>query len=100
VTSVAISDDEQTLKKFTVSEFRRILQASNLVATVAFWRGIEPLAPPELKLRAMGILREFAVLAYEDCRGWAFSPQQAECFEYCGLTPWGVRSPGSTGVIT
>jgi hypothetical protein len=41
------------------------------------------------------VLRQLAELAYADCGGRPFSPQQAECLEYCGLVPKGIR-PGGT----
>jgi hypothetical protein len=34
---------------------------------------------------------------YEDCQGIALSPQEAECFRYCGLTPRGVSPSGALG---
>jgi len=66
---------------------------ASFVGAVAFWRDLERLADPELRtqLRAMGILTEIARISFAACGGMAYSPQQAECFEYCGLTPQGVR---------
>jgi hypothetical protein len=75
------------------------MQAFNFVGAVLFWRQLERLAVPERPTRkhATGLLRELAKRAFEDCQGWAYSPQQAESFEYCGLKTIGVRRPGSLG---
>jgi hypothetical protein len=69
------------------------MRCSNFVGAVAFWRSVEKLAAPERRTRfhALGVLREFARLSFEDCAGFAFSPQHAECLEYCGFAPIGVR---------
>jgi hypothetical protein len=71
------------------------------VGAVAFWRALERLAAPDpnTRLHARGVLRELAERAFDDCLGVAFSPQEAECFRYCGLIPAGVRSPGALGRI-
>jgi hypothetical protein len=84
---------------FSAAEFCQLMQAYNFMGAVAFWRQSERLARPEKRtcLHAMRLLCELARRAFEDCQGLAFSPQQAERFEYCGLTPIGIRSPGSAG---
>jgi hypothetical protein len=93
------SDADQAIRSFTAEQFARILRAQAFIASVAFWRDLDRLAQPDAETRfhAMLILREIAERAYEDCGGHAFSPQEAECFRYCGLTPAGVRSAGSVG---
>jgi hypothetical protein len=75
------------------------MRACNFVGAVAFWRQLERLADPEQQTRmhAMGVLRELGKRAFDDCEGLALSPHQAECFMYCGMTPTGIRSPGSLG---
>jgi hypothetical protein len=97
---VEISDDSGcTTKRFTSEQFQQALRASNFVAIVSFWRRVHQLANPEPLscLHAGGLLREIARRAFDDCQGLAFSHQQEECFRYCGLTPTGVRPPGSLG---
>jgi hypothetical protein len=73
--------------------------SSNFVGAVAFWRALEHLADPEpqTRLHAMILLAELARGSFAACGGMAYSPQQAECLEYCGLTPIGIRRPGSVG---
>jgi hypothetical protein len=85
--------------KDTAEEFRKVLRSSNFVGAVVFWRALERLAAPDshTRLHAMGVLRQLAERAFYDCLGVAFSLQEAECFRYCGLTPAGVRTPGSLG---
>src|SRR5262249_31255802 len=75
-------------KEFSSAEFHQILQASNFVAVSAFWRGLERFADSEsqVRLHAMGVLTELAQSCFRACEGWAYSPQQAECFLYLGLT--------------
>jgi hypothetical protein len=94
--SVAVSGGEQATKSFSASEFRRVMQSANFIGAVAFWRTLEPLADPELRtrLQAMGVLAELARSSFAAWGGMAYSPQESESFEYCGLTPRGVRSPG------
>jgi hypothetical protein len=86
--SVAIAEG-----RLTKEELCRILRASGFVGAVAFWRPLEQLAPPELAERAKGTLHVIARFTYEECEGMAYSPEQAESFEYCGLNPRGVRRP-------
>jgi hypothetical protein len=45
-------------------------------------------------------LRFMAERSWEECEGWPYSPAQAQCLEYCGLQPRGVRSPGSSAMST
>lgn len=94
--SVALAEKSGT-KRFTEEEFRMAMRSSSFTGAVAFWRSLEQLACPEsiTRMHAMGVLKEMARQAYEDCRGHAYSPQQLECLEYCGLKPKGVRLPGS-----
>jgi hypothetical protein len=93
------SDADQALRSFTAEEFGQIQRAQSFTGSVAFWRTLDRLAHPEVETRfhAVAILRELAELAYADCGGHAFSPQQAECFEYCGLAPKSIRPAGSIG---
>jgi hypothetical protein len=69
------------------------------MGAVSFWRQLERLADSDSPTRAhaMCLLRELAKRAFADCDGLAFSPQEAECFRYCGLAPLGVRVPGTLG---
>jgi hypothetical protein len=85
---------DRTTKQFTAEEFAKVLRRSNFVGAVVFWRALERLAAPDphTRLHAMGLLRELAGRAFDDCLGFAFSPQEAECFRYCGLMPRGVRT--------
>lgn len=94
----SVAEVEYT-KLLTALEFRQVMRASNFIGAVAFWRALERLTQPEpqTRLDAMQILRDLARQAFEDCGRIAFSPQEAECFEYCGLKPLGLRSPGSAG---
>jgi hypothetical protein len=94
----AISDRKQSSKTFTAAEFRQVMNCASFIGAVKFWRLLDGLAHPEsrTRLHAIGLLAELARTSFAACGGMAFSPQQAECFEYCGLTPRGVRSPGST----
>jgi hypothetical protein len=82
-----------------MEEFGQIQRAQSFIGSVSFWRALHRLAKPsaEITFHATLILREIAELAYADCGGYAFSPQQADCFEYCGLVPKGIRAPGSAG---
>jgi hypothetical protein len=86
--AVAIDADS---KLVSAAEFCQVAQAFNFIGAVAFWRQLERLAKPERQttIHAMGVLREIAKRAFVDCDGLAFSPQQAECFRYCALTPLG-----------
>ena len=43
----------------------------------------------------LGVLKEMAWQADEDCGGLAYSPAEFECLEYCGLKPNGIRPPGA-----
>jgi len=92
----SVTESEQT-QSFTYQEFGRIMRCSNFIGAVAFWRSLERLTVPEESTRshALGVLRELARRSFEDCAGFPFSPQHAECLEYCGFAPIGVRSPGS-----
>jgi hypothetical protein len=76
-------------------EFGKVLRSSNFVGAVVFWRALERLAAPDphTRLHAMGVLRQLAERAFDDCLAIAYSPQEAECLQYCGLTPMGVRPP-------
>jgi hypothetical protein len=96
--AVAIDADS---KVFTAAEFCQFMQAFNFIGAVSFWRTLERLAGPERQTRdhAMGLLRELAKRTFNDCEGLALSPQQAECFVYCGVTPTGIRRPGSLGRV-
>jgi hypothetical protein len=91
--------DDQPTRSYTVEEFSQIQRAQSLIGSVMFWRTLDRLAHPEAETRshAMFVLRELAELAFADCGGHAFSPQEAECFRYCGMKPAGVRSAGSVG---
>jgi hypothetical protein len=93
--------DHAPTRIFTAEEFAQIQRAQRFVDSVAFWRTLDRLAHPEAETRfhATLLLRELAELAYVDCGGCAFSPHQAECFEYCGLVPKCVRPAGSLGRI-
>jgi hypothetical protein len=93
--SVTVADS----KAFTAEEFGRIMRSCNFVGAVAFWRTLDRLAHPELqtRLHATGMLRELAKKAFDECEGLAFSPQEAECLQYCGFAPAGVRPLGSLG---
>jgi hypothetical protein len=84
-------------KCFTKEEFFRIQRSSNFIGAVAFWRALEKLASPEPRtcFHAIGVLRELTELRFDECLGVAYSPQEAECLRYCGLTPTGVRPPGA-----
>jgi hypothetical protein len=97
--SLAVSDGEQATKAFSTTEFREVMRTSSFIGAVTFWRALEHLADPEprTRLRAMGFLAELARSSFAACGGIAYSPQQAECFEYCGLKPIGIRVPGSVG---
>jgi hypothetical protein len=86
--SVAIGEQQLTRE-----EFCRMLRASGFIAIVAFWRPLERLAPHEFAERAKATLSAIASFTYEECGGVAFSPEEAESFEYCGLKPRGVRGP-------
>jgi hypothetical protein len=94
--AVAIDADS---KVFTAVEFRQLNACINFIGAVSFWRHLERLAGPERQTRdhAMGLLRELAKRAFDDREGLALSPQQAECFMYCGMTATGIRGPGSIG---
>ena len=95
----AVEDGEQATKTFSAMEFREAMRTSSFIGAVTFWRTLERLADPEsrTRLHAMGVLMELARSSFAACGGTAYSPQQAECFGYCGLTPRGIRSPGSAG---
>jgi hypothetical protein len=56
------------------------MRSSNFIGAVTFWRSLERLADPEPRTRfqAMCVLQELAKLAYANCGGLAFSPQEAE----------------------
>src|SRR6516225_4770922 len=76
-----------------MTAYREPRPASRLPAGfVASSKSVEKLAAPEQPTRfhALGVLREFARRSFEDCAGFAFSPQHAECLEYCGIKPIGV----------
>jgi hypothetical protein len=100
--SLAVSQGEQGTKTFSATEFREVMRTSSFIGAVTFWRALERLADPESRTRllAMALLAELARSSFAACEGMAYSPQQAECFEYCGLTPRGMRPPGSAGTIT
>jgi hypothetical protein len=69
------SDIDCTTKHFTAEEFGKVLRSSNFVGAVAFWRALERLAPPDppIRLNAIGVLRELAKHAFDECLGFAFS---------------------------
>jgi hypothetical protein len=94
---VVSADAETDTKTFTAAEFRRAMKSANFVGAVAFWRQLERLAGPVTltRIHTMGVLEELARSSFADCSGMAFSPQQAECFEYLGLKPLGIRPPGA-----
>jgi hypothetical protein len=75
------------------------MRSANFVGAVMFWRQLELLAAPDwhTSLHARAVLKEFAQRPYADCDGYAYSPVEAGCFEYCGLEPKGVRPPGACG---
>jgi hypothetical protein len=75
------------------------MRSCNFVGACAFWRALDRLAHPEplTRFHAIGVLQEFARKAFDKCHGVAYSPQEAECFEFCGLTPLGILSTGSLG---
>jgi hypothetical protein len=93
-----VSDpSDETTKRLTEDEFRRVMRSANFVGAVAFWQHLERLADPESRtcLHTLGVLTEIGRRAFDDCGGYAYSPQQRECFEYLGFEPLGIRSPGS-----
>ena len=94
--AVTIAEDSQT-KQFSAEQFRKVINSSHLVGATCFWRMLEGLAAPEARTRhhATGVLLELARQVYQDCSGWAYSPQEAQCFQYLGLAPKGIRPPGS-----
>jgi hypothetical protein len=69
------SDIDRTTKQFTAEEFGKVLRSSNFVGAVVFWRALERLAASDrdTRLHAMGVLRELAERAFDDCLGFAFS---------------------------
>ena len=83
-------------KRFTDEELRQAMRSSSFTGAVTFWKSLEQLAIPEsiTRMHAMGVLKVMARQAYEDCGGHAYSPQQFECLEYCGLKPKGIRLAG------
>jgi hypothetical protein len=92
---VAVDDGTGT-KTFDADEFRRVQRASFFVGATSFWRGLEQYGPdPATRRHAQGILHLMAESSFADCDGRPYSPQQAECFEYLGFKPRGVRPPGS-----
>jgi hypothetical protein len=96
-----VADGHCTTKQFTAEEFGKVLRSTYFIGACAFWRAIERLASPEWQTNshAHGVLRELAMRVYEDCQGIALSPEEAECFRYCGLTPRGVRPSGALGKV-
>lgn len=96
---VVVSDDSDSgSKRFSAAEFRNVMRSANFLGAVAFWRGLEKYHPDSVTaLHAMNILRILAESRVKDCHGLAYSPQEAECLEYCGLKPVGVMPPGSAG---
>jgi hypothetical protein len=84
--NVVVSDasDIDSTKQFTAQEFGKVLRSCNFVGAVVFWRALERLAAPDphIRFHAMGVLRDLAERAFDDCLGFAFSPQEAECFRY------------------
>jgi hypothetical protein len=93
--TITVAEDGQT-KQFTAAEFGKVMNASHFVGAVAFWRALERLANPDphTRFHAMGVLQELARMAFADCGGVAVSPQEAECFAYCGYRSVEIRSPG------
>jgi hypothetical protein len=60
-THVVVSDPcDETTKRFTADEFRRVMRFSNLVGAVRFGRHLERLADSESRtgLHALGVLTE------------------------------------------
>jgi hypothetical protein len=93
----AIFPDGAESKQFTSESFHRIQRASSFIGAVAFWRMLENLDRPKESTRrhAKELLGQLAKRGFEDCHGWAISPQHKECLMFCGVVPIGVRGPGS-----
>jgi hypothetical protein len=88
-------------KRFSAEQFCRMQRAASFVGAVAFWRQLVELTPTldwRVSIRATRLLEQFAKVAYDDCQGVPFSPQEAECFQFLGLEPLGVREPGACAV--
>jgi hypothetical protein len=86
-------------KRFTAPESHQVMRSSNLVAITAFWLELEKLAEPEERtvFHARGVLHEIGNSALEDCRGFAYSPEQFDLPPVCVFEPLGIRPLGSTG---
>jgi hypothetical protein len=83
-------------QRYTSENFRRIQRCSSFIGAVSSWRMIERLADPEQQTRrhALDLLKELARLSFIDCGGQAFSPQHADCLDYCGMKARGMHPPG------
>jgi hypothetical protein len=89
--------EADSTKMFSAEEFLLVMRSANFVGAFSFWRALEPLAQSDEStcFHARGVLRAMAESQFQDCGGVALSPQHAAAFLYCGLSPVGVRPPGS-----
>jgi hypothetical protein len=73
----------------------------NVVGAFAFWTQFERLAEPEAKTleHAQGILHAMAESQFRNCRGIAFSPQDAEIFRRFGFEPLRTMEPGESVLL-
>jgi hypothetical protein len=84
---VTDSASARDTKRFDQETFRKLMRSQFFLGAVSFWQQLEKLANPEpyTSFHALGVLRELAKRAYEDCGGHPYSPPQEEAFRYLGV---------------